>query len=143
MTFTKNAPLDKEVALEITQDFLEKFEFCCNQSKTPVISDLEKYLSRDFHLLSNGKTVSKSLIEYLTRIEKLQQKYSHLEITDLTVDTLSSGYRIVVRYTLRLTPREGNKRKVEIMAIATLKDHRFTLWDQVANEQGAEHWDQH
>lgn len=142
MAITKPTALDKEVALEITQDFFEKFEFCCNQSKTPIASDLEKFLSPHFRITSNGKVMAKSLDEYISRMSKFQQKYSHMEITNLIVDTLSSGYQIVARYTIYLTSRTGNKRQVEIIAIAALENHRFVSWDLVANDHGAEHWDE-
>jgi hypothetical protein len=138
MANVKIKSLDKEVALEITQDFFQQFEYCINESQTPTFHDLEKFLSKNFHLTINGKEQARSLNEYISSLQGIRQKYSHLEFDKLNVDVLSSGYQIMVRYTVKLTPRQGGKSKeIEFLAVATLEDHLFTTWDEIANLHGA------
>lgn len=140
MTLAKIKPLDKEVALELAGDFLERFEYCCNQSKAPVESDLIKHLSKNFQISTNGEIAAKNLNEYLSMIGRIQKKYSHVEVSNLTVDVLSSGYQIVARYTIFLTPRGGKTVQIEFMAIASIEENRFTNWSSVASEHGPRDW---
>lgn len=138
MAKTNLNPLDGEVALELTQDFMQKFEYLVNSTEALKAADLEKFLSKNFRITTNGKDLAKDLSTYVQSIEKLRQQYSHFEITNLNAYALTSGYQMAVRYTVNASSKSGNKTQIEFLAIAEVEDHKFIAWDEIANLHGAE-----
>lgn len=142
MSFTKSKSLDKSVALEIVGDFLEKFEYCCNEKNNPTKGDLEPFLSKNFTILRNGKILAKNIDEYIRCIFSYRERFSHMEISNLYVDVLSSGYQIIAKFTVSATSRKDNsKRHLEVISIASLEDHHFLQWEEVAGRLNEEQWD--
>ena len=135
MAITKTAGLDRTQALALLDGLLETFQNSCNQINPPNSADFERYLATDFQIASNGQTVAKSLAEYMKRITKFRNKYVKFEITELLIEPLLIGNKIVSNYKVDLTTRNGQTLQVYIMAIGLIRDNKFSQWLQVASEK--------
>ena len=136
MVATKTLALDKHKALRVLKSFLDQFLISCKQKQPPKAADFENILSHDFQNSSNGKLIGKNIQDFLKRIQEVQKKYSHLDF-DFTThlkDCLISGNKAVVQYDMNLTLQNGDKRLLNIMAIATIDGDLITHWSQVSHD---------
>jgi len=141
MVMTKTGMLDKAQATSLMNDFFKMFQDCINHPEPINPKTFAKFLAPDFKISSNDHIIAKSLTEYMPRVELLKKKYSHFEISEINAEPLISGNKMVVKYRLNLTSRNGPKVKVNIMAIATVDEHKISIWDEVTNEEGTSRWD--
>lgn len=135
MVISKIAALDKNKAASFIDAFFAKFQSLCNRSGMANASDLEPFISSDFLLINNGRVQSQGIASYLKRIGRIKEKYSHLEISNPHEPPLVCGNKFTVYYTVMLTPREGDRSQVRVMAVATVEDGKLTHWTQVASEK--------
>lgn len=142
MVMTKSPALDKTQARQALHGFLELFQTLCNTTDSLKPSELEKYLTQNTELSSNGKIVCHNVKEYLSRIEKYRKKYSHIEIKILMKEPLIAEHNAIINYSARMTGRAGENVELNIMAIAKINDEgKISNWTQVVHEKGTSHWD--
>lgn len=142
MVATKTAPITKEEALAVVSDFFKHFQTWISTAKVPVQSELERYLSPQFTITSNGHLTGRTAAEYLTRVKKLQEKYSRFEISKPLEEPIHQGNEIALYYRVDLTPRSGGANKqVYILALGRIEDHRIVRWTQVTHQHGTGDWD--
>jgi hypothetical protein len=132
MVATKTQTLDKQKTLQVLNNFLDQFKNCCKQKQPPNAVNFENILSHDFQNSSNGKLVGKNIQDFLKRIQEVQKKYSQVEITRLQ-DCLISDNKGIIQYDINLTSQSGEKRLLNIMAIATIDGDLITHWSQVSH----------
>jgi len=138
MIATKTQALDKQKALQMVNNFLNHFKNCCKQKQPPNAANFENILSHDFQNSSNGKLIGKNIQDFLKRIQEVQKKYSHVEFSQLQ-DCLISGNKGTIQYDMTLTSQNGEKRLLNIMAIATIDGDLITHWSQVSHEKDKDH----
>jgi hypothetical protein len=141
MAMTKTTVLTKNQAAELVSSFLNEFQTWCNQTHDPKPAQLEHFITSNFQLSSNGQIKVKNPNEYLSRIEKFRKRYSHIEFSDIFEEPLVNDNKIVIHYEVTLNARNGEKKQVYIMAIATVEDNKFSKWVQAAHEKGTGQWD--
>lgn len=142
MAMTKTAPLSKEKALNIVYDFFHQFQTWLSTQKVPTQSEVEKFLSPQFKITSNGHLVGRTAADYLNRIKKFQEKYSRFDISKPLEEPIVSGNEIAIYYRVDLTPRKGGAGKqVYILALGTIEENHITRWTQVAHQNGTGDWD--
>lgn len=130
--------LDKSKALQVLNNFLEQFCNCCNQKHPPKSDYFKNILPQDFNNSSSGKQIGKNIQDFLERIQNVQKKYSHIDITHLH-ECLISGNHAIIQFDMHLTLRNGAKSLLNIMAIATINDNLITHWSQVSHEKDKDH----
>jgi hypothetical protein len=138
MVTTKTQSLDKQKALHLLNDFLDQFKNSSNQKQPAHAANFEKILSHDFQNSSNGKLIGKNIQDFLKRIQEVQKKYSHVEFSRLQ-DVLISDNKAIVQYDMNLTSQNGEKRLLNIMAIATIDGDLITHWSQVSHDKEKDH----
>lgn len=138
---TKSATIDKDHAQTLVEDFFQQFQTACVKNTPPKSADFEKYLSKNFHFTSNGQIAGDSIHDYLKRIERLQQKYSSIELSEPHQELIVAGNQVVINYDAFLKSKAGKEVQLNIMAIATIEGNKIVDWIQVANEKGSGHWD--
>ncbi len=141
MATVKTPSVNKNQALTILSDFLAQTQKWCNQPNAPATSDLETYLVRNFQFSSNGEVVGRSLSDYLNRITRFRQKYSHFDIVGPFEEPVVTDNKVALQYEVELTAHDGQTSHVYIMAFATLEGNKVSKWVQVASEQGSSLWD--
>jgi hypothetical protein len=141
MVTPKVAGISKNQILALLNDFLQQFQNWCNLPNEPTAADLEKVLSRNFQISSNGEIRSKNLTDYLNRLNKLRKKYSHFEITGPLEEPLIFEDKVFLHYEVELQERSGQKKQIYIMALGTLENNKFSKWMQVSHEKSATEWD--
>lgn len=134
MVATKTQALDKQKALQLINNFFDQFKNCCKQKQSLSLVNFDHILSHDFQNTSNGKLIGKNIQDFLRRMQEIQQEYSHVEFSHLH-DCLISGNKIAIQYDMNLTLQNGQKRLLNIMAIATLDGDLITHWSQVSHEK--------
>lgn len=138
MVATKTQALDKQKALQVLNNFLDQFKNCCKQKHSPNAANFENILSHDFQNSSNGKLIGKNIQDFLKRIQEVQKKYSHVEFSHLQ-DCLISDNKCTIQYDMTLTLQNGEKRLLNIMAIATIDGNLITHWSQVSHDKEKDH----
>jgi hypothetical protein len=138
MVATKTQALDKQQALKALNHFLDQFKICCKQKQPPNAANFENILSRDFQNSSNGKLIGKNIQDFLRRVQDVQKKYSNVEFSHLQ-ECLISGNKGIVQYDMNLILQNGEKRLLNIMAIATFDGDLITHWSQVSHEKDKDH----
>lgn len=138
MATTRTETLDKQKALQVLNNFLDHFKNSCRQKQPPTIDNFKDILSHDFQNSSNGKLIGKNIQDFLKRIQDVQKKYSQVEISHLQ-DCLISGNKGTIQYDMTLTSRDGEKRLLNIMAIATIAGDQITHWSQVSHDKEKDH----
>lgn len=133
--------LEKKQMIEVLHNFLNLFQTTFKPGQTAKGADYQKFLGSSFRISSNNLILGKDLNDYLNRIIHLQKKYSNLEVSELLEAPLICDNKIVVHYDINLTMRNGQKKQINVMAIATMDDYKFTNWVQVTHEKGSSHWD--
>lgn len=141
MALTKAPILDRTEATNILKGFLDVFQHFCNESKLPLATEFDRYLSRNIQVTSNGRLIARNLTEYLNRFERFEKRYSHCEVTVFKEDTLVFDQHIVCHYKAELNSKNGQKVQLYMMAIATIEDHKIVTWKQVVHERGSEKWE--
>lgn len=142
MVLVKTPTLSKDQAQTILHGFLQQFQNICNKHTKPNPTEFEKFLSRNFKISSNGKVVGKNLNEYLERIQKFQERYTHIEIPHkLLEEPVIADNRAVFFYNVHLTRKDGGKVKMFLMAIGVFEDGKIVQWNQVAHQEGSTDWD--
>lgn len=142
MVITKSAPVSKEKALSLVYDFYHQLQTWVSTEKVPAQNEIERYLSHNFKLTSNGNTLCKSSSEYLNRIKKFQERFSRFEFSKPLEEPVVNGNEIAIYYKVDLTPRKGGgSKQVFILAIGAIEDNHIVHWTQVAHEKGASEWD--
>lgn len=141
MATAKTVTLNKTQTLSAINDFLSLTQKWCNQSNAPSMSDLESALTRNFQISSNGNVVGRSVSDYMNRITRFRQKYSHFDIIGPLEEPLVADNKVALQYEVELTARDGKKSRVNIMALATLEGNKMAQWTQVAHEQDSSRWD--
>ena len=138
MVATKTQTLEKQKALQVLNHFLDQFKNCCKQKQSPNAANFENILSHDFQNSSNGKLIGKNIQDFLKRIQEVQKKYSQLDFTHLR-DCLISDNKAIIQYDMNLTLQNGEKRLLNIMAIATIDGDHITHWSQVSHDKEKDH----
>jgi hypothetical protein len=138
MVATKTQALDKQKALQVLNNFLDQFKNSCKQKQPPNTANFEHILSHDFQNSSNGKLIGKNIQDFLKRIQEVQKRYSHVEFSRLQ-DCLISGNKGTIQYDMTLTSQSGEKRLLNIMAIATIDGDLITHWSQVSHDKERDH----
>jgi hypothetical protein len=138
---TKSVAFSKEEMLDLVNNFFGIFERICNQDKAPSPSDLDRLLTRNFTMNSNGQTQCRSLTDYLKRLVNLRSKYTHFDIAGPLEAPIISDNQIALHYEMDLKGRDGEDRQVYIMATATLQDGKISNWIQVTHEKNFHKWD--
>lgn len=138
MVATKIQAIDKQQALRLINNFINDFKTCCNQRQSLTPAHFETILSHDFQNTSNGKLIGKNTQDFLRRIQEVQKKYSHIEFTPLQ-DCLISGNKAIIQYDLNLTLHGGDKRRLCVMAIATIDGDLITQWTQLSHDKERDH----
>jgi hypothetical protein len=138
MVPTKTQALEKQKALQALNNFLDQFKNCCKQKQPPNAAIFEHILSRDFQNSSNGKLIGRNIQDFLKRIQEVQKKYSYVEFSHLQ-DCLISGNKSTIQYDMTLTLQNGEKRLLNIMAIATIDGDLITHWSQVSHDKEKDH----
>jgi len=142
MVATKTAPVTKEEALAVVYDFFKHFQTWISTAKAPSQTELERYLSPQFKITSNGNLIGRNAADYLSRAKKLLEKYSRFEISKPLEEPIHSGNEIALYYRVDLTPKNGGAPKqVYIFALGTIEDHHIARWTQVTHQQGTGDWD--
>lgn len=126
--------LDKQKALQTINNFLQQFCNCCNQKHPPKAEYFKNIISNDFNNSSCGKQIGKNIQDFLKRIENVQKKYSHIDITNIH-ECLVSGNHAVVQFDMHSSGRNGEKSLRNFMAIATIDGNVITHWSHVSNER--------
>ena len=138
MVATKTQALEKQKALQVLNNFLDQFKNCCKQKQPPNVANFEHILSNDFQNSSNGKVIGKNIQDFLKRIQEVQKKYSNIEFSRLQ-DCLISGNKAIIQYDMILNLQNGEKRPLNIMAIATINGDLITHWSQVSHDKNRDH----
>lgn len=138
MVATKTQSLDKQKTLQVLNNFLNQFKNCSKQKQAPTAENFETILSHDFQNSTNGKLIGKNIQDFLKRIQEVQKKYSYVEFSNLH-DCLISGNKATIHYDMTLTSQNGEKRLLNIMAIATIDDDLITHWSQVSHDKEKDH----
>lgn len=138
MIATKTQTLDKQKALKVINNFLDQFKNCCKQKHSPNIANFENILSQDFQNSSNGRLIGKNIQDFLKRIQEVQKKYPQVEFSPLQ-DCLISGNKGIIQCNMILTSQNGEKRLLNIMAIATIDGDLITHWSQVSHDKEKNH----
>jgi hypothetical protein len=138
MVATATHALEKQKASQVLKHFLDQFKNCCNQKQPPNAANFEKILSHNFQNSSNGKLIGKNIQDFLKRIQDVQKKYSHIEFSHLQ-DCLIAGNKAIIQYDMNLNLQNGEKRLLNIMAIATIDGDLITHWSQVSHEKEKDH----
>lgn len=138
MVATKTQPLDKQKALQVLNHFLDQFKNSCKQKQAPNAAVFENILSHEFQNSSNGKLIGKNIQDFLRRIQEVQKKYSSVEFSS-PHECLISGNKGIIQYDMTLTLQNGEKRLLNIMAIATIDGDLITNWSQVSHEKAKDH----
>lgn len=133
---TKATLLNKSQALNTIHELFKHFTHWISQSKDPTLNEIGKIFTSDFQLFSNGLLVTKNLSDHLQRLLKLRKNYSSIEIEGPFEELMSDDGQLVIYYALNLTSHVGEKRQLDIMAIATLEDNKLKQWKQVTHERG-------
>lgn len=142
MVATKTAPVSKEEALSVIYDFFKHFQTWISTGKAPAQAELERYLSPQFAITSNGHLTSRTAADYLSRVKHLQEKYSRFEISKPLQEPIHNGNEIAVYYRVDLTQKNGGASKqVYILALGKIEDHRISQWTQVTHQHGTGDWD--
>ncbi len=142
MSTVKAAPLDRQKAVSLIENFFKQFEICCNRQTAPTPEEFKNIFAENFQISSNNKFVAKSRLEYLDRIKTFQKKYSHVKISSLLEEPIFSENKVVVRYDADLISHGQQKNiQVNIMAIATIDNNLLTSWSQIAHVMGRDQWD--
>lgn len=142
MTMTKTPLLSRERALNILYDFYHHLQGWISSGKPPVQAEVEKYLSPNFRITSNGSLIGKTAADYLARVKKFQEKYSRFEFSKPLEEPILNGNEMAIYYRLDLTPRKGGApRQIFILATATFDENHITRWTQVTHERGSNEWD--
>lgn len=140
MVATKSG-IDKKHALALVNSFMHEFQNCFNRPAVPSAVEFEKFLSRNFQITTNGHTRAKSLAEYLARIQKLQQKYAHVELSSPIHDPVIADNKVVIEFKGEFTPRAGKKTYLYFMAIGTVEDNKWVQWEEVTHSKDEAQWD--
>lgn len=142
MAMTKTETLSKERATQLIYDFFKQFQTWLTSGKAATQVEVDRFLSSNFRITSNGHVVGRSSADYLARIRKFQEKYSGYAVSKPLEEPIVSGNEIAIHYRVDLTPRKGGPAKqIFILALGTIEDNRITRWTQVAHEQGTGDWD--
>ncbi len=134
MVATKTQSVDKQKALQVVNNFLEEFKNCCRQKQHPNVANFEHILSHDFQNSSNGRQVGKNIQDFIKRIQEVQEKYSQVEFSHVQ-DCLISGNKGTIQYDMVMTAPNGEKRQLNIMAVATIDGDLITHWSQVSHDK--------
>jgi hypothetical protein len=136
MVMAKALGLDKKQAMSFLHKFLDHFQSLCNQQRPVNAADLEKYISRNFRNVCNGKPIGKSLTDFAHRIGDLQKKHSSTKIhVDSNQDFFVNDNKAVIQFVVDLVRRDGEKEHLFVMAVATVEDNLITEWNQVSHVQ--------
>lgn len=134
--------MDKTKTLGVIFDFFKQFQKWCSPSAaTPSLSELEKYISKNLQMSSNGQSVTRSSANYLDRLLKFQKKYSSFQISEPLEEPIIYDNRAAIYYRLDLTTKTGQHKQVYIMGLVTIEDDKISRWIQVTNEKGLGTWD--
>lgn len=131
----------KPQAVQVVYDFFHYFEKWLNQPKAEIGPELEHHLAKSFTIFSNGKPVAKSADEYKKRMLLFKEKYSQFKISEPLEEPIVTGNQAIIHYRVDLKTHKGEKKHVQIMAMAKIEDNKIARWIQVASEQDNEGWD--
>lgn len=138
MATTKLYTLEKPKALQLINNFLNQYKKCCDKRNQFNATNFENILSDNFQNSSNGKLFERNLHDFLHRIEEIRKKYSHVDFTHIN-DCLISDNKAIIQYDMNLTLQNGEKRLLNIMAIATFDGDRIVHWSQVSHDKEKDH----
>jgi hypothetical protein len=136
----KATGLDKAQAVAIVEGFLEEFERWFDLPNGPVLSDIEKVLSKNVKMRSNGELLIRSSEDYLKRVNLLRQRYAGVRISHVLGDTPVWNHSAVVQYTVTFTGHNGKETELYFMGVVTVEDGKIRDWMQVTHQKGIR-WD--
>lgn len=132
----------KHHQVEVVYNFFHYFEKWLSQPKADIGPELDKHLAKTFTIFSNGQQVAKNEEEYKKRMLLFKEKYSEFKISQPIEEPIISGNQAIIHYKVDLKTHKGEKKQVQIMAMATIADDKIARWIQVASEAGgSQSWD--
>lgn len=140
MPLTKTK-LDKNQAVSIVSEYLEKLESLIENQQPIKASDITEFVSNNYTFTTNGQQVCRSANEYANRLNKLQKKYARMQMSSFIEDPIFENNKLAVYYTADLIPHSGQKKQVFLQGVATLEDNKISSWQQVVCEKGGSDWD--
>ena len=132
--------LNKNQALAKINGFMDAFQTWCSNPESPTIQDLEKFLTTNFQLFSNGELKYRDLNEYLVRINGLRDKYSQLEVNGPFDEPLLADNQAVICYDINLFSEEDGEVHLCTMAIVTFQGDKIAKWVQVTHNRDQDDW---
>lgn len=131
----------QEKQVESIYNFFHFFEKWISQPSKEISSELDKYLTKSFSFFSNGEQLAKSEVDYKKRMLFFKEKYAEFKISKPLEEPIISGNQVIIHYAIDLKTHSGEKRQVQIMAMATLEGEKINRWIQVAGEGHHKGWD--
>jgi hypothetical protein len=135
MGIPKMSRLDKNTAFPLLNGYFDLFERFFKIGSGPHSAELEKYLSSELHMRSNGKILCRNLKEYIIYMDDVKKKYETIKLSEFLEEPVLGGNKIVIRYDMEGTIRGKPKREWNVMAIVTIdEDSKILQWSEVVNE---------
>jgi hypothetical protein len=133
--------LEKTQAISTIYNFFTYFESWIRKGTPVDLEELERYLTKDFQFISNGKQLAASAANYAERMETFRKKYTKFEISQPLEEPFISENQIVLNYQIDVTSHDNEHGKITIMAMGTIENNKIQKWAQVANAKGIQDWD--
>lgn len=125
--------LNKNQVVNKINSFIEAFQTWCNNPEGPTTQNLEKFLTPNFQLFSDGELKYRDLKEYLQRLNGFREKYSQVEINGPFDEPLVIDNQAVITYEMVRFSEEEGEVHLYTMAIVTLQGEKISKWVQVTH----------
>lgn len=104
-----------------------------NQTKADPIS-LQKYMSQDCVIKSNGEVVCQGITSILRYTEEMQEKYEQVRYVGFLENLIFSDEKVVIPFQVECVAKTGIKTVLETIAIVTIHNGKINHWEEVYHE---------
>lgn len=115
---------------EIVYELFDLFRTYESLATTPSLTELERFFSPTFQLISNGQIVSRSIPEYIEFYSHFRKKVSEVQITEFLEEPIASENRVLIRYNKNVTEKNGHRLQFQIISTFTITQDHIIQWTE-------------
>lgn len=120
---------------EFIENFFSYLSYLGNYSVNELdFSSLNHFVTPDITIQSNNEKLTNSMQEFVDYIYRMQKKYEQVQYSNFLEDPIIAGNKIVIHFHVYCTPKLGQKRLLDVIAIVTIQDGKIRDWTEVFQE---------
>lgn len=116
---------------ELIEQFFSYLSYIGNADNNADVISLQNYVTDDFIIQSNNEILCRGIVECMSYINQMHEKYKHVSYSDFLETPIISTDKAVVHFHVKCVNKIGESRFLDAIAILTFQNGKIKFWKEV------------